>query len=176
LGLDRRGRWLIKNEPISHRGAVEFLSRNYANDPNGQWFVQNGPQRAYCSLDYTPWIYHLDGDDQILAHTNQPTSTLRGLILDDEGNLLLETGLGIGLLQDRDLGRFIDRLDTRPGDGRGGADVASLLAEVVVGRDGDLELLWDGAQIPVRALRAVDVPSEFGFVRIPTPQNDGRNT
>jgi hypothetical protein len=169
LRLDRRGRWLINDETISHRGTVDFLSRNYANDKRGQWYVQNGPQRAYCSLDYTPWIYHLDGLDELFTHTENKAHELKGLVIDDAGDLLFETEYGIGLLQDRDLSRFIECLDKQTRDAVRGDGVASLFASVAAGSEHDIKLYWRGAQVKVRGMRALDVPASFGFVTVPAP-------
>jgi len=170
LRLDRRGRWLIQGETISHRGAVEFLSRNYGCDDRGQWYVQNGPQRAYCSLDYTPWIYQLDGLDDIFTHTGDRASELRGLVIDDAGDLLLETERGIGLLEDRDLGRFIEYMDKQAQGPARGDGVASLIASVTPGSEHEIELHWRGAPVSVRAMRALEVPARFGFVAVPAPE------
>ena len=47
LSLDRRGRWLLRGEPIGNAAARQFISRNYQSDPHGRWFFQNGPQRVF---------------------------------------------------------------------------------------------------------------------------------
>ena len=116
LKLDRRGNWLIKEQTITHKRAIEFLSRNYSSDEAGQWFAQNGPQRAYCDLDYTPWVYHLDGRDQILTHTHRVVNKVDGLVIDEDGNLLLETEFGVGLMHDSDLTKFVDILAQHQGE------------------------------------------------------------
>src|SRR5437762_13798517 len=58
LSLDRRGNWMIKTvagrfERIAHAAVREFIGRNYASDPEGRWYFQNGPQRVFVALDYT---------------------------------------------------------------------------------------------------------------------------
>ena len=74
LRLDRRGNWLVKSrsaafERIGNRAVIDFIGRNYAADLQGRWFFQNGPQRVYVSLDYTPWVFRLsDNTDSLLAH------------------------------------------------------------------------------------------------------------
>src|SRR3546814_4722559 len=47
LRLDRRGRWLIRDEPISRPQIIDTINRNYAADARGCWYFQNGPQRGY---------------------------------------------------------------------------------------------------------------------------------
>ena len=56
LSLDCRGRWCLRGEPVSHRGAREFMSRNYACTDAGHWYFQNGPQRVYVELEATQLV------------------------------------------------------------------------------------------------------------------------
>jgi len=62
LALDRRGNWLIKGERIANQALRDFISRNYAADDAGRWYFQNGPQRVYVTLAYTPLVVHYEGD------------------------------------------------------------------------------------------------------------------
>ena len=116
LSLDRRGNWMIKTvagrfERIAHAAVREFIGRNYASDPGGRWYFQNGPQRVFVALDYTPWVYRLDDAGQgLLAHTGAVPRALEAVFLDDAGALLLKTDIGIGVLLDRDLPGFLERL------------------------------------------------------------------
>src|SRR5688572_23560268 len=59
LALDRRGQWLIKGERISNPVITDFINRNYEHDAEGRWYFQNGPQRVFVALDYTPFVYRL---------------------------------------------------------------------------------------------------------------------
>ena len=61
LGLDRRGHWLIKGERIANTIVADFIGRNYERDDRGRWFFQNGPQRVFIALDYTPFVYRMRG-------------------------------------------------------------------------------------------------------------------
>ena len=69
LALDRRGRWLLRDEPIANRAAVRFIDRNYGVDDGGRWYFQNGPQRVFVRLDYTPWVLRLRVDGGLDTHT-----------------------------------------------------------------------------------------------------------
>ena len=40
-----------------------FINRNYERDEHGQWYFQNGPQRVYVELEYTPWVVRLASDE-----------------------------------------------------------------------------------------------------------------
>jgi hypothetical protein len=112
LALDRRGNWLLREEAAEHFGRIgnaalrEFIARNYAADERGCWYFQNGPQRVYVKLAYTPLILHFDGD-ALFDHCGRP---VRGAATyqDDEGSVLILGELGIGLVDDRDLARFAD--------------------------------------------------------------------
>jgi hypothetical protein len=120
LDLDRRGNWLIKGERIGNRALREFIARNYAADESGCWFFQNGPQRVFVNLAYTPLVMHYAGES-LLDHCGRPTQALE-TFLDDEGSVLIRGERGIGLLDDRDLERYAEIGDNLPRIAR--ADVA----------------------------------------------------
>ena len=107
LGLDRRGNWRIKGERIANLALREFIARNYARDASGCWFFQNGPQRVYVALAYTPFVLHYQGD-ALFDHRGAPATALQTFV-DNEGSVLILAEQGIGLLDDRDLARFADR-------------------------------------------------------------------
>jgi hypothetical protein len=109
LSLDRRGNWLIKGEKIGNAALREFIGRNYEPDARGCWFFQNGPQRVYVGLAYTPLVVHYEGDD-LLDHCGRPFRA-ETAYLDDEGSVLLSGNGSIALLDDRDLERFADQAD-----------------------------------------------------------------
>jgi hypothetical protein len=106
LSLDRRGNWRIKGERIANQALRDFISRNYESDAAGGWYFQNGPQRVYVALDYTPLVVHYDGDE-LRDHCGRPFA-VRAAYLDDEGSVLMESENAIALLDDRDLARFAD--------------------------------------------------------------------
>lgn len=117
LALDRRGCWLLK-EPATERFARignaalrEFIGRNYEADARGRWFFQNGPQRVFVSLRYTPLVLHYAGE-AVLDHCGRPVRP-GATYVDEEGSVLMEVGRGIGLLDDRDLVRFSELVGER---------------------------------------------------------------
>ena len=107
LELDRRGNWRIKGQTISHRGLCDFIARNYQADEGGRWYFQNGPQRVFVRLAYTPLVAHFEGDRLV----DQRAATVRPgtVYVDDEGSVLIEGGDAVALLDDRDLGHFAER-------------------------------------------------------------------
>jgi hypothetical protein len=121
LDLDRRGNWLIKGERIGNVALREFIARNYAADAQGRWFFQNGPQRVYVRLAYTPLVMHYEGE-RLFDHCGRPVEPLETLV-DDEGSVLIRGSHGIGLLDDRDLERYAESAERLPRIAR--ADVAA---------------------------------------------------
>ncbi|HUQ75101.1 MAG TPA: DUF2946 family protein [Burkholderiales bacterium] len=106
LSLDRRGNWLIKGEKIANQALREFISRNYEADATGCWYFQNGPQRVYVALAYTPLVVHYDGD-ALIDHCGRRFQ-LEQTYIDDEGSVVMQGAGTIALLDDRDLFRFVD--------------------------------------------------------------------
>lgn len=111
LVLDRRGNWLLK-EPASGRlGRIgnaalrEYIGQNYAPDSFGQWFFQNGTQRVYVSLAYTPLVLHYE-QEALRDHCGR-AARADAVYLDEDGSVLILGERGVGLLDDRDLAQFV---------------------------------------------------------------------
>ena len=165
LLLDRRGQWRMRDEgaqargelgtPIRHAALIGFIERNYECDDSGCWFFQNGPQRVYVELAYTPWIVRLalpsPGEPALTDQTGAsfvPTAVL----IDDEGGVLFADGSRAGrvaALHDHDLDLF--------------AQCATLDAAGLTGT-----FHWrDGKPLAIETVRRLDVPARFGFVASP---------
>jgi Protein of unknown function (DUF2946) len=117
LSLDRRGNWLIRSasatqtfERIGNHALREFISRNYAADERGCWYFQNGPQRVFVRLAYTPLVVHYGGD-RLLDHRGEAFAA-GDIHVDEEGSLLIAGEGTVALLDDRDLERFAEGADT----------------------------------------------------------------
>lgn len=168
LALDRRGRWLIKGEPISRPQIIDTINRNYAADPHGRWYFQNGPQRGYMRLEYAPLLLNVDAaGGGLVAHTGAAVREVSKAFLDEEGALLLATELGPGLLAETDLDWALQRLE----QGAAALDEAQLAAALSLpsGAATPLVLRWDGRAVPVLRLDAAAMPEALGFVREPQP-------
>ena len=127
LGLDARGGWYMRDEQaqaagafghaghskgsrLQHEKLVDFIQRNYESDRQGRWFFQNGPQRVYVELEATPYIWRVQPDFSVNAHTGVPARVQR-CVLDENGWLYLETDLGFGLVHTLDMGHAADAVE-----------------------------------------------------------------
>ena len=127
LSLDRRGNWLIKGEKIGNAALREFISRNYAADTQGRWYFQNGPQRVFVTLAYTPLVLRFEGAE-LFDHCGRPFERLHGFV-DEEGSVLMQGKTGVGLLDDRDLAHYADEA----------AGLPTIACETVPGRFGFIQ-------------------------------------
>lgn len=166
LSLDRRGQWRMHGDPVTHAGLTGFLNRQYGHDEHGNYFVQNGPQRVYVELDYTPWVLRLTSENTLQTHTGAPVETIQAAAFDEEGNLLLEFSEGIALLCDRDLPALLGCLRQANGEL---ADDAILLELLALKPDvlSALTLHWNTARLPMQKLLRSMIAQRYGFVASP---------
>jgi hypothetical protein len=173
LALDRRGHWLIKGERIANSIVADFIGRNYEHDDLGRWFFQNGPQRVFISLDYTPFVYRLLGDanpgapQRIETHTGRPVTEVSGAWIDDAGVVLIESGHGVGLVDDRDLERMLACFTNERGVALSEENIAAAIEQVQGGSRADLAFSYGGITVPVAPIAAAAVPARFGYVQRP---------
>lgn len=154
LSLDRRGRWRIKGEVVSNAALAAFIGRNYDVDARGCWYFQNGPQRVFVALEYTPWILRLAAPGRLETHTGLPVEHPRRAWLDEEGNLLIDIGNdpepgGMGLVCDRDLAALIEGLTLADGSTADTETLERILAQGSIPPGVELRLQGFGAPLPV---------------------------
>lgn len=169
LGLDEDGRWRLADGPVLHRGLIAFLDRNYACDAGGRWFVDNGPQRVFVRLAYTPWVLHVDASGRLRTHTGRAVDALRGALVDDGGDLLLETDAGVGLVHADALPAVAEWLAEAPG---GDADAGRPADARGRGPTTGLRLHFGAGVLALETVRRAEVPARFGFVPDPRPPAD----
>ncbi|HEX5515904.1 MAG TPA: DUF2946 family protein [Gammaproteobacteria bacterium] len=173
LQLDRRGNWHIQDQRVDRDALVAFIGRNYAHDEQGRWYFQNGPQRGYVALEYTPWVLRAQLDGTLQTHTGLEVRQVAAGFIDENGSLLLSFDDNVGLLTDTDLdwaiARF-QRCDGRPVDDVG---IGEALEQLQSGTPADLALHYQGKPVPLTYLHSDEVPVRFGFVREPTPGEGG---
>lgn len=168
LRLDRRGRWLIRDEVISRPQIIDTINRNYAADARGCWYFQNGPQRGYMALDVAPFVLHVASDgEQLLTHNALPVERASRAYLDEEGSLLLATEHGAAYLADTELDWALQRIS---GTAATLADheLQAALAQAS-GSATPLGLRYAGKRIPLWRLDLADAEAVLGFVRAPAP-------
>jgi hypothetical protein len=157
---------------IQHLALNDFISRNYACDPLGRYFFQNGPQRVFITLDATPFIARItpgEGGPKLLTQCNaeiKPQSALS----DEKGNIYIT-----GLFQQS----FSDQID-------GTAFTKAESLSVALLHDHDLDLfseqsqvqedacsfrgywLWDGQNLPIEPIHSAELSKRFHFVKTPS--------
>lgn len=169
LLLDARGHWRLRDEadqaqnlpgtPIRHEALLGFIGRNYERDGRGQWYFQNGPQRVYVELAYTPWVVRLAYDEPartltLTDQTGQPFAPAAAWI--DEAGSVLFTDTGaparVALLHDHDLELFSQHA-TLADDGASGT------------------FHWrPDAALTLEPIRRAQVAARFGFVASPADE------
>jgi hypothetical protein len=173
LGLDRRGRWLIKGEPITHPRIVATINRNYGVDEHGRWYFQNGPQRGYFELENAPFILrrHREG---FVTHNGLAVELPSQVLLDEEGSVLLSTEHGLGEIASADLDWVLERLtiDDQPLD----EEALMSLLELPSGTETSASIAIVREPIHVVRLDAHEFPHVFGFTRTPQPLEGERTS
>lgn len=173
LSLDARGTWRLHpagdgqqggtGESITSPQILAFIARNYDSDTHGNWFFQNGPQRVYVRLDAAPFVLRLAGDgDGFETHTGLPVKAIRQWLLDDEGRLFALTEHGAAVVDSRDLGQVMDKL--QDSTGRALLDILEQAGPVpaVQARDGSL------APAPFAYVATPSLAAHAGFIHNPT--------
>jgi hypothetical protein len=170
LALDRRGNWLLKGERIENPGIIRFIQRNYLHDERGCWFFQNGPQRVFVDLAYTPFIVRVSADGRLVTHTEQPVHAISGAWIDECGIFILATEHGPGIVDDRD----VELLGAQMRDHRGQTPDEDGLIEALEslqrGDDAGLHIRLCGTAVPLQPLHSTRLASRLAFEQHPRPK------
>jgi len=168
LSLDARGHWRLRGDAVGRDSLIAHLNSHYQHDDAGRWFVQNGWQRVFVTLAYTPLVARVSGDGRLVAHTGTPLFEVTSAYIDDSGALLLGTPLGAALLDDNDLAWALDRLRTNTGPVTEPALAESLA--LPSGQSTALRFVTPGGPtLPVVRLDRATAADTLGFVSRPTP-------
>jgi hypothetical protein len=176
LALDRRGNWLLKRETIANEALNAFISRNYLHDASGCWYFQNGPQRVFVDLDYTPVVYRVTSDGQaplaLATHTGASVNTVQGAWIDEAGSVLIHSDRGIGVVHDQDLDPLLLASMIDVNGNVVEEDVFDELAELIERQQPiPLWLKFRDGNARLEPIHAADVPGRFGFNPHPAPPN-----
>lgn len=174
LALDRRGNWLLKRETIGNEGLNAFISRNYLHDDAGNWYFQNGPQRVFVDLDYTPYIYRvssgLNAPLALATHSGLPVNILHGAWIDEQGAVVLHTDRGPGIIHDQDLDPLLLAAIIDVNGNVINEDVFDELVELIEHQQPiPLWLRFRDSTVRFEPIHAADVPNRFGFNPHPAP-------
>ena len=166
LRLDRRGGWHLidrgmpgfderlhgRGSPITSPPIVDFIGRNLGHDQRGNWFWQNGPQRVYYDVDVAPLVLRVLGSGvqaRLVTHTGHAVAEATRGWVGPDGEILLATDLGPGVVHDLDAAQ----LDLQAREGPGGRETLVLAL-------GGREIALEPAEDPAEAM---------GFVARPRP-------
>jgi hypothetical protein len=175
LALDRRGNWSIKGERVGNPAITAFIGRNYARDDSARWFFQNGPQRVFVTLAYTPFVYRTQRDAagalNLAAHTGAPADNPREVFLDDTGAVLVDTEVGVGLIHDQDLPELLTCLLGPSGEPLPDRAIEQLLADRAqqMSSRTRAQVGFSTRSVALSFIRSADVPARFGFDPDPRP-------
>ncbi|MFC3530575.1 DUF2946 family protein [Vogesella facilis] len=114
LRLDARGQWWLRDDKLMQPAIVDFFRRNYARDGEGRYYVQNGPQKVYVTLDAAPFIASRQPHGWQLM-PDMDAERPRLAYLDDDGRLFIEIGGEPALVDDRDLLALVELIVTVDG-------------------------------------------------------------
>ena len=171
LALNRRGQWLIKGDPISNPAVSAFIGRNYERDSTGHWFFQNGPQRVFVSLEYTPFVYRVAGADDsafsLETHTGGRTASIAGMWVDEHGVLLAQGDRGVGVIHDHDLDALARAFVDERGELVDESALDASMERLQQGRAAPLWFKYGATVVKVAPLQSRDVPRRFDFVAVP---------
>src|SRR5690606_21464773 len=150
-----------------------YIGRNYERDSEGCWFFQNGPQRVYVELEYTPFVYRIidnSGRIDVDCHTGVPATALYGAWIAEDGAPVPETEHGAGVVHDRDLEAALPALVDTDGASVAEDELERAMALLQQGKDAALWMRVGASNVKVEPMRSSDAPERFGFVAHPAQQ------
>jgi hypothetical protein len=173
LALDARGGWRMRDEAaqqagragdrIANEALLGFINRNYTCDDGGRWYFQNGPQRVYVDLEATPYIARTDPAQGFLLQTGEPLAQIDRAYMTERGQLILEGGGKLALLDDRDLAQCTGALSIA---GAAASD-ERLMAWLGESAPPPMAMQHQGRELPVERIENAALAQRFGFVPQP---------
>jgi hypothetical protein len=158
------------------------MDRNYADQSDGAWFFQNGPQRVFVRLDAAPLIVHVDPHLQTLTtHHGKTIQHVSHWYCDETGQLYAKTDCGPARIDDRDLQGVAEVLRSTEGLSLFDLFAAFELSETQQSLGSDrtplIHMLSDPQKrytalsqaAPLGFLKAADIPHALHFIPNPGP-------
>ena len=173
LALDARGGWRMRDEAaqqagragdrIANAALLNFINRNYAHDDDGRWYFQNGPQRVYVDLEATPYIARTDPAQGFLLQTGEALAGIDQAYMTERGQLILQGGDKVALLDDRDLAQCTGALSIN------GAPASDdrLMSWLTEAAPAAMAMRHQGRELPVQRIDSGALAQRFGFVPQP---------
>ena len=101
-GVQAQGDFVqAKGSKLAHTQLIAFIERNYACDPYGRWYFQNGPQRVFVELQSVPFVWRVL-DSGLLTIAQGEILDLMACLVDENGRLYAMTAKGLGLIHSMD--------------------------------------------------------------------------
>jgi len=173
LALDARGGWRMRDDEAQKAGLpgdrianatlLGFINRNYTHDDQGRWYFQNGPQRVYVDLEATPFIARTDPAQGFLLQTGEALTHIDQACMTERGQLILQSGDKVALLDDRDLAQCTAALSI---DGAPASDDA-LMAWLSAPAPAPMSMRHQGRELAVRRVGSDELATRFRFVARP---------
>ena len=187
LSLTARGQWRFHAEGLAAQGGpgdqitndriTAFIDRNYDRDARGNWFFQNGPQRAYVRLDVAPFVMRYDStNDALVTHTGARCGAVSHWWLDETGRLYASTEIGPCAVDDRDLMTMMDdmRLDSPPpSSAQSVLELLDTLLQLKPDESMRVTHRLAAPAVPITRIKADDLETTLAFVRCPLPSPSG---
>lgn len=165
LRLDRRGGWRLRGAPVRHPRVRDYLGEHYQVAATGAWFVQNGAQCVWVSLETAPLIVHLDTHGRWQAHTGLECGAPSRALLDEAGGLWLQTPAGPAWVEEGALEQVADALV----DAGGGPLTPEQIEALMAGAGTAAWLRCESSRVPLEPVLREAVPTRLGFVAEPRP-------
>jgi hypothetical protein len=168
LKLDRRGRWLIKNEIISRPQIIDVINNNYAADEQGRWYFQNGPQRGYMQLERAPLLLSaMHPDKSLRTHTGLRVEEPTEILMDENGGIFFQTEHGAAALLDDELEWALAHMsvESRAVTEEQIADALQLTSGTMTA----VAFTLQSKQLRIRRIDAIAAPTYLRFVSDPQP-------
>ena len=178
LQLDQRGCWRIRSSdrldifsPITNPGVISFINRNYLSDKQGRWFFQNGPQRVFVDIAYTPWIVHAGYDQQKTliwyTHTQHPVKEVISVLVDENSTPILETKQGVARISDHSLVDFLQILRDAKGNPASSEQQENWCYDPW--GSSPLYCYTMNQLYPILPIAKNDIQTRYGFITYPMP-------
>ncbi|WP_432786896.1 hypothetical protein AAEX37_00964 [Oligella sp. MSHR50489EDL] len=182
LSLNARGLWRFhhggdfqadpEGDSIENSQLIAFFGRNYCVNERGEWYIQNGPQKAYLNLPHAPFIlFYDDAERRLSTHHEHTVKAVRHWYFSDDGRVFAQTDIGPAMLIGRDVPTFIEQISVIVEDATSRPFTEADFAAIAAGQELTLCLATINGNLsaPCRSLESDKAEQTLGFVSFPKP-------